>query len=1492
MPFRKWNVEPVFLCRKPLPPDKSEPCNFYPITNTALVNCLRQLSSVAKIANKIFEEIGCECRLLAERSERLKDKITTCEEIVSKLNAKAVQVPRSDLSETARRLRREKPYATKYEQTTQLFLPSTRPPCVDRLYNEACVTPVAVMCTIDRYRTDGLSSSELFMVTPILGGTRKKRRKLLDIETRKPANFSLAEKVQDRLECGTSSLPPLVSPSRGYILKQNESLELERLPSPEEQAMLLSLEYPSVVVPVDTSETSFNRMSLLRRSLLHMDFVIKRKKTKKRSKRRHTFCEGDTRELDQAIRNVTNSSCQTDDFLDVTSVSSSSIHNKSTLSKRRSRSVQDTSSRRRDLDLDSLKQDSAKDSATEDDKEKSPAKTSNGTVKKSLRSRAYSSLTAAISIAAVKMRNSTRGPKQDDGRSSSGNWSASSSTRASVDSSDPTSPSRNSVGKDSLLSSEQHDRSKDDILPIQSLTSSPVKKKKFGNTGLSWEVNNNNRSSSNTPTPEFASLGSSSTPLVRSPYAGRRTGVSDDGDSSVYSVDTDGYYTSMHTDSGLWSNPLTNLKPEDVLADLANFRQRQGSHSSENSIDNSSINSFLSKSATECSSNSDSVKGVPPGPPPPPRVSSSRTDGTDTKVLDSVIQKLELELEDSDKSYSPHPPNGSASESEHEVRDRIRVKTEINPTRYPSMCAVSPETSDDEIADWKRRTIVPNLNVVIAEVHREDRLCDNVSETEEQSKDKKTEDVQEVPKSSYPSINMYRSETPVPSSFSSSISSSQPIDSSTPRSGINVTTFSPEGNDTINPNLKTGSYQPRSNLFEPSPVPKEIVVIDKPVSPILKSDKSLIPLKYAQRITVTPIARSDSSSSCTGTIKRNPLKPISSSDSKTEKSTKSDGSPSYVSFKAPDSPVSSVSSLKVASPEGKLSSPTSSLPRPVARVTLDPTGKVVYSSNSLERPSSANSNSNSLERRTYATLPMYQANSSTNRIEAPQKEVQNSDLKTSDIRDGCDDDSSSNRNLVQVPQNSTAPITPPPQPSSPSQNQFSSFKSSGTSRSEDFTFRPSRGGRFCRSYFPSHLLSSTTSRNNQQSPSSPSSSPVLQEQKFTSKPAYEYSAGRNYSRTNSQIPSYQRNTNPPQSPTPYSPISSRYVPKSQNSTTQGNQSVHTPTNSPVWPNRINSPATNNRYSTSSPRIQSLTQKPAPVSLNYRPLTSLSPPDLIPAGESPPSTLDITSPASTHRRFIQEDKKSYSENSKSPSHSSPQSSVNDKTNLKSLSANELFAIIHSSKKKHNIKSESEISMSPMSSRSVSPALSQSSLSKIQPVETGVLSRRYDNSPDRSKWCNSMPSTPKSMASDKLGTSKPTSMHDFKMLLLQTRTGSNDSSPRPSAAELLKVSPPKSTPSTNTNTSKVPVPSSTFKPPNPIGTYSPGHGTVPMKRNARTRSPYLTRYDSAYPPIIEDCSEEMEESLCLESNPLPYKAPMITRNLPQSSTPVAKATSTWV
>ncbi|XP_054714952.1 actin remodeling regulator NHS-like [Uloborus diversus] len=1566
MPFPKWVVEPVFLSRKPLPPDKEKyACEFSFTTNVSLVNCLKQLASVAKIADRIFDEIGSECRLVSDRIERIREKINSCEEVVSQLNARAVQVPVSDLNETFRVLRSKKPYNTHYDQSTQLFLPCTRPPCIDQLYGAACVSPVAVMCTIDRYRTDGLSSSDLFMVTPVLGGTRKKK-KLFDIEIRKPANFSLAISKQDAIKSGTSSLPPMLSPSVGYITKQNGNLEFECLPSPEEQAMMVSMEYPSSIVPVDTSGTSFTKMSLLRRSLIHVDFVIKRKKSKRKSKRRHTFCEGENRELDRAIRNVTNSSCQTDETLDVTSASSSTSIFKS-LSKRRSRSVLDNSRRKNslfdELDLDSLKQES-KDSATEDDKENSPSKAS--TVKKSkisssIRSRAcnfnpISSLSAAISIAAVKMRNSSRSAasKQDDGRSSSGNWSASSSTRASVDSDHQqmaspvdgiSSPSRNSVGKDSVLSDathhDPHNRSRDDILVVQSLSNSPSKKKKFGTLNFPWSGDSGTNRHSNTPTPDFTSHGSFSTPVIRSPYAGRR-GVSDDGDSSVYSVDTDGYYTSMHTDSGLWCNPLSSQKP-DGTADAVGFRQRQESQSSVSTIGNSSINSYLSKEATECSSNSGSLKRQP-GPPPPPRVSSCRL-GADTSRKEEVL-KTDQDFEDSDKSSSPHPQNGSASESEHEVRDRIRLKTTISAQRYPSMCAVSPETSDDEIAELRNKTLKSNnVNVIVAEIHREDKANDDIKETDEENtgtfrrinktEEQKIASVHDLNKNQMksfnfpPSINMYRSETPLPSSFSTNIPKT--IATSTPRSGVIVSSFSPDFSDTCSV-ARTDSSDGKSNCSEFDDVfSDDIIVTEKPSSS--HSDKSLIPLKYAQRITVTPISRSDSSSSVTGTIKRTPLKQSSISHSvgsnlKTDKPNiktpdKTDNVTSYVSFKAPDSPISSVPIFNKGSIGRLPSSPTSSLPRSIARVTLDPTGQVVYSSNSLGRSVSGSNKVNNNER-TFATLPLCQNRGDLQSIKPLQDVQRTSGMNTKETI-----------NITNNLQNcsNSPPVSPSTSPSfvhPAAQNQpFSSFKSHP--RNQDFNFRPSRGGRFCRSYFPSHLISppsSSVCRNEQQSSNrspadsnfqpkfqSPINSPTnCSAPNLMSNPHQSYSynsAQQNYYSRSPQISTVNQSiTN--------SASHINYVPNPRIQMTVTAKQFPSNSNANIWPGRISSYSSDSSISKFSPPVSTtlcdVSSTPKTNTQGFG--KSLRPPDLIPSSESPPSTLDITSPASIQKDFLISNNQNQTCSDKSvTSLDKSNQPYSPSRSIKSMSATELFAIIHSSKKKHNIKSESELSMSPLSSRSVSPALSQSSSSKLQPIETGILSRRSDANLDRSKWCNSMPSnlSKRQLFQDKLGTTKPTSMHDFKMLLLQTRTGSHESSPRPSAAELLKVSPPKTSQNSPilksfggptgspSHSFKLQQQNSCVKSPtnyNLNTNYSPGHGTIPIKRNMRTRSPYLTRYDSAYPPILEDCSEEMEsicEDKCLMPNSLPNKGQLHSRNteiIPRCTTPVAKATSTWV
>lgn len=1048
-------------------------------------------------------------------------------------------------------------------------------------------------------------------------------------------------------------------------------------------------------------------------------------------------------------------------------------------------------------------------------------------------------------------------------------------------------------------------RSRDEILLIQSLSCSPIKRKKFGAINLPWEPNSGNSRISNTPTPDFTSHCSSSTPLIRSPYAGRR-GISDDGDSSVYSVDTDGYYTSMHTDSGLWCNAVNNLKLDDAITDTTGFRQRQESQSSVSTIGNSSINSFLSKSATECSSNSGSLKGNR-RPDPPVRSSSSNNNTEGDKV--KMISK---DADDSEKSYSPHPQNGSTSESDHEVGDRIRVKTTITANRYPSMCAVSPETSDDEASEVKAK-LSPHVNVIVAEVHREES-CDNRETQKVHTLQSSEHALNNLHIKHTSPINMYRSETPLPSNFSQSIpQSSQPVATSTPRTGISITTFSPDLNEIRNSKKDFSSKFRKADTDLDSE--DEILIAECPTSPHSKSDKSLIPLKYAQHITVTPIARSDSPSSNTGTIKRTPSKSYNSSSSTVSSSgqdkpfsipfNKKDTQPSYISFQAPDSPVSSLN--KITSSEKIPPSPTSSLPRTVARVTLDPTGQVVYSSNSLGRINTSSSNKNTTER-TYNTLPLCQSHTETRPV-TPLKQISSSCKVDSDnFAQKNEKENVKNEEIVSIPQSNVSKSHVPVLTQSPLyvQSHTTSFSKSSPNR-HDFTFRPSRGGRFCRSYFPSHLISpSSNSTSGEKQYIKPTYSTAISDypknnitmpvKHFTENPAWQQSHPASYSQVPDSYNKYNIHNRPSHRP-------SNTVPNTVSDNTSYSKH-NTPASSNIWPGRLCNVQENN-FSAMKPKQQPVVNKPPNIyadtqlKKNTSPTSfvTLRPPDLIPSGESPPSTLDITSPAGAQRRLNQKTLNSdeYKEFSKDSISGSEQK------NLKSMSPSELFAIIHSSKKKHNIKTESEISMSPMSSRSVSPALSQTSLSKLQPIETGVLSKRNDSlSLDKTKWCNSMPSNfRKKTVPDKIGPAKPTSMHDFKMLLLQTRTGVNDNNPRPSAAELLKVSPTKNSVSQGNN-SKLPVPSPIKSPishysPNP--SYSPSHGTVPMKRSMRTRSPYLTRYDSAYPPIMEDCSEEIEssheDSKCLSMNsPLSHSQMYKMPDAVPRSTSVTKATSTWV
>ena len=92
MPWAKFMIEPVYLCRKPLPPDKNACYEFDALANYKLSGVIRQLSSLANASGQLFDEITEECLQITLRTTALTDRIKSLSDRVCKLDAKSVKV--------------------------------------------------------------------------------------------------------------------------------------------------------------------------------------------------------------------------------------------------------------------------------------------------------------------------------------------------------------------------------------------------------------------------------------------------------------------------------------------------------------------------------------------------------------------------------------------------------------------------------------------------------------------------------------------------------------------------------------------------------------------------------------------------------------------------------------------------------------------------------------------------------------------------------------------------------------------------------------------------------------------------------------------------------------------------------------------------------------------------------------------------------------------------------------------------------------------------------------------------------------------------------------------------------------------------------------------------------------------------------------------------------------------------------------------------------
>ncbi|KAJ4433901.1 hypothetical protein ANN_16214 [Periplaneta americana] len=519
-----------------------------------------------------------------------------------------------------------------------------------------------------------------------------------------------------------------------------------RLPSPEEQIQTVALRFPAELVAVDVSGRAFDRMTSFRRSLIHVqvdaDGTVRRRggrNRRPRGRRRNTIAGTDQRELEQAVTGESpNASTDVPDISADTisvirSASSDLLRSKDdspTDSNKKShfntlkqwgkvklkliRSVSGESSKASTLSPEEVNiyetvAAKGKKGELKHDKKQSTVSKNTGNIPISTSSGAMN-MAVKLREGSVRRRALTNG-KEDQLHSSSGNWSASSeSGRASIGS-ENTATTHQPKSTTTLSSAATSSNS---LNHHQAPSSSVSSRRKFLNTSASSSI------SEGTLTPDIMS------DLV-APFP-------DDGEtSSIYSCDTEGYYTSFHMDSGLKTlKEEETLSPQTPLHSTIALSTSPGRGNSTLTAENEyelfgkgSTSTTTSSAGTVCTTllvGNDNSISVAPAPAVPERKSSleGKQDKNSQMVVAIIHKQSEVPSESPDSGHNTSsspvdstnsPPGtltGRSSEYEFSESDlegvdrieRIRVKTTINSSRIPSMCVITPPQSDDETCHY------------------------------------------------------------------------------------------------------------------------------------------------------------------------------------------------------------------------------------------------------------------------------------------------------------------------------------------------------------------------------------------------------------------------------------------------------------------------------------------------------------------------------------------------------------------------------------------------------------------------------------------------------------------------------------------------------------------------------------------------------------------------------------------------------------------------
>ncbi|XP_039388436.1 NHS-like protein 1 isoform X4 [Mauremys reevesii] len=289
MPFPLRTVEPLKLCRLEdaggaalLGPDKERARaaggagsggrrrgaglllfgSLEQVSSHSLVSLLWQLSDLSRCASDIFGEIQSQADALCRRSARLQRRLGSLRALSARLDHRRVQIPVSNLDEESRWTVH---YTAPWHQQENVFLPSTRPPCVEDLHRQAKLNLKSVLRECDKLRRDGYRSSQYYSQGPTFSSSSAACGSYQDDYEEIERKCSVPSPEEEKLISIKRARTPVSNECSDINTQTNWTKSLP-LPTPEEkmrqQAQAVQTDVVPINVTVGTGQNDFRGHSM------------------------------------------------------------------------------------------------------------------------------------------------------------------------------------------------------------------------------------------------------------------------------------------------------------------------------------------------------------------------------------------------------------------------------------------------------------------------------------------------------------------------------------------------------------------------------------------------------------------------------------------------------------------------------------------------------------------------------------------------------------------------------------------------------------------------------------------------------------------------------------------------------------------------------------------------------------------------------------------------------------------------------------------------------------------------------------------------------------------------------------------------------------------------------------------------------------------------------------------------------------------------------